>query len=172
MKYEECYNMIIENFKNKIQTSDKLLKMKIFNNLVVWYKQNYEDELKKHFQNDNKIAIDTILKQIGKICNKSDLQKMKLVYMDEKFEEFMKISDDIFSIVSESVINGKYSFTEKNLNDYIVKLDSYELLISKIFIDEYNYYKSECVLDLNFLKAKGNVSRYSLRTHRLLESRK
>lgn len=172
MKYEECYRMIVQNFKEKIDTDDKLLKIKIFNNLLRWYKNNFESDLKLCFENDNKLGIISITKQIETVCKKSDLEKLEIVYSDDTYENFIKLSDYIFSLVRNSIKVKDYSLSDNDLNEYSKKLESYSSKIPEFLLEKYKYYKSECILDLNYLKNKGNVTTYSIRTHNLLISQK
>ena len=140
--------------------------------MVKWYKDNFEEELKIHFQNDNRLGIISILKKIEFICQRSDLEKLEMIYSNENYEKFIDFSDYIFSLVVDFVKKNGCSLTNKDFFEYTKKIEEYDLKIPKILKNKYFYYKSECILDLEYLKNKGQVSSYSFRTYNLLMSLK
>lgn len=172
MTYDECYKMIIDNFESKISTKDKLLKIKIYNILLKWYKNNFEEELKFHFETDNKLGITNVLNRIEFVCRKNDSEKMKLVYANKNYEDFIKLSNYIFSLVIKFIENKDSLLSDDDFIEYNKKIKSYSSLIPKLLLEKYEYYKSECILDLNYLKSEGNVQIYSFRTSNLLRNRK
>ncbi len=163
MNYSDCYNNIKENFLNAIVTSNEELKKKIYSTLMSWFSVNYEEDLKKAFEEKDEKKINLILKNISDVCELNDLNKVKHTYIDNNFQEICKLSDEIFSKALELKSNSNYSFTNKDYDNYISKLNFYISKVSPIFLEDSRIIISECELDLNYLRNNGNVDVYSVR---------
>lgn len=168
MNYDECYKMIVDNFKSKINTSDMLLKTKIFNNLLNWYKNNFEDKLKLYCSENNQLGIIYIFKRIEEVCQSDDYTKLNVIYFDKNYEDYIQLSHNIFSLVVDLINNRNINFNDNDYDLYCNKLDEFQNVIHPLLIEDYKFIKSECLLDLLYLKNKGNVMTYSFRTSRLL----
>lgn len=171
MSYDEYYTELIKFFHKSITIKDQDINSKIFNCLVNWYKANYEKNIIFYLNDNNQLPIINITKEIKRVCNLTDYQKLQEIYISEELNELNKISDEIFDLVKETCknktkIDEVYYFKMKD------KINQLENKFPKIIIDKYNLIRSECILDLEYLINNGNVEKYSLRTYDYLESMK
>ena len=168
MNYDEVLKYIKGNFRKKIQTQDKILQIKIFNNLFNWYRDNFEENLKQAVEKNNQLGIISILKEIEKVCNLSDYEKMQLVYMDDSLKELIEISTTVFEMVKQFIKNDKKEIDLEELEAITKKIDQLEQNVSEIKRKKFIEEKSECLLDIEFLKNNGKVDNYSIRTYRII----
>lgn len=169
MKYEECYALIINNFHSKIKTSDKKLHNKIFLCLLSWYKNNYESVLKECFLNDDQPTIVRCIKEIENVCLLDDYQKVQKTYQSEKMEILNQLSNKIFELVKKLIDFGENNLHILDCEKMVNMLNDLESQIPDILIERYKFIRSECLLDLEFIKSNGNISTYSFRTHDYLK---
>ena len=168
MTYDEYYDEIITLFKKSISMEDKDLYNKVFNCLIVWYQKNYEEQIKKYFQDENELAIINLSKKIYYICNLSDYDKLQEIYVCDELSKLEQLSNDIFELVKKSHTTN-VSFDEGTYNSFVQAINQLEKTFPKIIINKYNTIKSECMLDLDYLLNKGNVQSYSIRTYDYLQ---
>ena len=168
MTYQEYYATVKERFNNSVNTTDENLRTKILASLENWYQKNYADKAKDACEKSDDITLINISNDIEFICSKSDYLKVKLTYNDEAYNNSVKISRDIFSLVRESIDKNKFTLTLEEYNNFLRELEGYKENISILYKDDYDYLLSECVLDLDYLLNKGNVDSYSFRTSHYL----
>lgn len=170
MQYNEYYDMIIDLFRKSIKTKDASLYNKIFNTLINWYKNSYEADLINSFNAQNELRIANITKQIKKICEFNDYEKVQTTYQCDQLNELNKLSNQIFELVKESIKSKNVEFTELDYEKLMNKFKTIEQDFPKIIFNKFEYIRSECFLDLNYLLNKGNVQAYSLRTYDYLKN--
>lgn len=170
MDYNEYYEEVIRLFENKIQSNDNNLRMKILNCLITWYKKKYENILKKKFNEHSEIGIVNITKEIKRVCDMNDYDKLQEVYECEELIELERFSDKIFLLVQESE-EKEIVFNQDDYNNVINKLNDMEKMFPKIIINKFKKIKSECLLDLDYLLNKGQVESYSFRTYDYLRKK-
>ena len=170
MSYEEYYNKIINIFHNSIKTLNNELHTKIFNTLINWYKSNYEKLLLDYFEKKQENNIIMITKEIQKICDLNDYEKIQNTYQCVELDELNKISNVIFELVKQMIKNNNVDFKQSNYEEILNKFELLEIKFPKIIFKKFEFIRSECVLDLNYLLNNGNVQAYSLRTYDYLKN--
>ncbi len=165
MNYDEYYNQIINLFEEKIKTKDHELHDKIFDCLNNWYKSVYEDKIKFYFEDLNELAIINATKEIIKICESNDFDKIQSTYNCRELNNLDEISSQIFDLVKKTSRNEIINFNQSDYDNYINKLKEIESSFPLIIIAQFNKIKSECLLDLNYILKRGKVNNYSFRTY-------
>lgn len=156
--YDKIYLDIYNKFENSINFDNETLKQKMLVNFRIWFEKKYKDKLLKDISEQNYVGIDYLIGKIEKITKCSDLDKNKIITIDDKFEEFKRFSNIIFKLALK-----KSRIDIKTYNDYKERIISYKDKINIIFEDDYEYLKSECFLDLEYLLKGKEVGIYSLR---------
>lgn len=169
MTYDEFYKMVIDYFNEHIDIDNKELKLKTLNSFIAWYNKNYQEEIKKCYEDNNQLRIINIAEYIKKVINLDRESFLKVIYIDENYEEFLQLSKKIYDLAKEALFSNKFNLTIDEYNSFKLELDKYEEKISVIFKNDYYMHKSECYLDLEYLINKGNVNAYSIRIGLLLE---
>lgn len=171
MAYDEYYNLIIGTFKNNIKTQDVKLYYKVFNTLLKWYKDNYESDLMNFFKEKDEISIINITKEIQKICELNDYEKIQNTYQCNQLDELNKISNEIFELVKNMTKDNNVDFKESDYENFMNKFKQLEINFPKIIFNKFEFIKSECIIDLNYLLNNGNVQTYSIRTYDYLKNK-
>lgn len=161
MSYEELYNSIINHFKNNIQTKDPIIHEKIYNSLISWYKSKYEERLKTDLKKDNIIDIKNIIEEINYICRLNDTDKLIEIEATNILKKIMEISNKIFQYAVD-VYQKKKEVDLSICDEYEIEINKLEKDIPELMKDRYNLIKSECILDLNYLRNK-NTNVFSFR---------
>lgn len=168
MNYEEYYDNLIKTLNNSIDAENEIIRNKIFNFLLLWYKKNYEEKIKRCFDNKDENQIVNMTKEIQNICSLSDYRKFQEIYECPQLTEISKLSNKIFNLIKDCK-QRKVSFGINDYNYFINELNKYEQTFPKIIKNRFNEIKSECMLDLQYLLKKGNVDSYSFRTYNYLQ---
>ena len=166
-EYSTYYNEIVNLFENSISTNNLSLKKKIMACLISWYHRNYESELHKCFDEKNEEKIYSISNRIKKVCSHSDYDIVQETYWCKEIDELNSVSNEIFMYVVKSITDKK--FPQIDFDGYDKKLKKIEELLPSIVKNKYKSIISECILDLDYLKKKGVVSCYSIRTYNYLK---
>ena len=165
MNYDEYYNQIIKLFEEKIKTKKNELHDKILNCLNDWYRNTYENKIKFYFEDGNELAIINTTKEIIKVCESNDFDKIQSIYECDELKNLQKISNQIFDLVKKISRNDRINFNQDDYDKYINKLKEIESSFPVIIINQFNKIKSECILDLNYILNGGKVNNYSFRTY-------
>ena len=168
MKYDEYYENIKNLFLNSIQTTDNELKDKIYKTLLLWYSNNFEEDLKKYFEQGKEGKIFLVSNTISEVCKLNDLNKLKRTYKDPYFDELCDISNEIFRLATNL---NDLEFTDNKYKEYLDKINLVKPKISPIFQTEVEHIVSECELDLKYLLNSGNVNYYSIRLNSYIENK-
>ena len=79
MNYDEYYNQMVKLFEEKIKTKKTGLHDKIFDCLNDWYRNTYENKIKFYFEDVNELAIINATKEIIKVCESNDFDKIQSI---------------------------------------------------------------------------------------------
>ncbi len=169
MTYKEYEDNIKKKFIDCVNTTDEKLRFKIIQSLENWYQENYAKDVKEAFEKKDEVALISIVSDIDNVCSKPDYVKVKLTYNDESYNLLKKISQDIFSLVKESINKNNYSMTKDQYDKCLNDLKICKQNVSSLFKDDFDYLYSESILDLDYLLNKGNVKELSFRTSHYLE---
>lgn len=152
------HNMIVNELQSSISCDDAESRMSIFNNMYSWYMKNYAKKIKEACLNNDESKLKKYAIEIENICNLSDLDKLKFIFNDSKYNELVSVSNEIF----ERIKNNKM-ITVEEYKKYVKKINELESEINIIYENECKHIISECMLDLEYLKRNGNFEYYSLR---------
>ena len=91
------------------------------------------------------------------------------MYIDNEFELFKKLSQEVFNLTTNFYEKEEPTSIDIDFDEYQQKLESFKSKISEVYISDYERELSECLLDLEYLKNKGNVTAYSIRLHNYID---
>jgi len=169
MSYDEYYKMVIQNFDNSINSNDIQLREKILNTLIRWYQKNYEQQLIDYFKTNDEDSIVAISKEFKRVCDLNDYDKIQETYESNQLEELNRLSNQIFQLVKKINNDNSIAFNKNDYDNVIEKIKLLENDLPKIIINKFNFIKSECLLDLEYLLKNGKVQYYSIRTYDYLK---
>lgn len=168
MNYEEYNQRVYEEFNNSIKTTQEDLKKKILNSMINWYQRVWSEKVKELCQSNDSSELIAISNEIKKIGEKNDIEKLKMTYQDKNYEQFLELSKEIYNETKKAIDSHHIMITEEKYQNYVNQINDYETKISPIFQEEYKKNKSECFLDLDYLKSEGKKEIYSFRLYRYL----
>ena len=158
MEYEELYKYICDMIDESIDNKDSNEHKKIYDIIINWYKNNYEESLKNLLEAKKEKPLLGILKKIKEICLLNDSEKIIFCSMKDDIKEIIDISSEIYNLA----INNRW-INEDTYNSYLNKINEIENNTSESYKNIFLHEKSESLLDLQYLLNKGNIQEYSLR---------
>lgn len=167
MNYDEFYKLLLNKLENSIKFNDQNLKSKIYKSLVNWYKNEFEEILIKSFKDNDEFEIANTLRKIDNICKLPDYIKLVEITKSKEYDEFYKLSLDIYDKIINYYLVGK-EVSKEECEELEKKVVDYEKIIPNILKNKYNEQKSECLLDIEYLKNKGKVDKYSIRFYNFI----
>lgn len=164
MKYDEYFKMVLDKINDSITTTDKVLREKIYASVLKWYKTKYEPKVRELITSGEEHKLIYITRQINKVCESSDIDKLRLTYDDIYFEELKKLSEEVFNYVVKLIDNKSNYLDDLKNQEYLNKVKELKVNVSPVFKEDADRIMSEIDLDLKYLKANGNIENYSIRT--------
>ena len=169
MNFDDLATILTDRMSESIKTENVLLRTKIMLNFDKWLRTNYKKDLIRCCELGDKFTIVSIVKKIEKIYMLSDYEKIKVLYIDNEFELFKKLSQEVFNLTTNFYEKEEPTSIDIDFDEYQQKLESFKSKISEVYISDYERELSECLLDLEYLKNKGNVTAYSIRLHNYID---
>ena len=90
MRYEEYFELVLNKISSSITTTDKELRERVYFSFLNWYKKKYEKKIQNAIELGEEYKLINITRQINKVCECSDIDKLKVTYEDACFEKFSR----------------------------------------------------------------------------------
>lgn len=163
MSYDEYYKMLDDYIYKSIKTTNFYLHKKIYTSILNWYDKYYKKKIKNYILEEKYSAVLSLSKQIYSVCSLSDYEKLEFTFECKELSELNALSDEIFNLV-KTKIKSDITIDKEKVDEYVNKLNELSDKIPKILENKYDYIKSECLLDIDYLIMGNKVKYYSLRT--------